>query len=737
MKLSPTSDDESHTPPIITDASTASSLLWEDNTLTSVSEEDAVAFRMYENSKLKQISDAPPAETSTKQSDAGHDKNEKNESGRYYRDRNGNLHPRDFDGFDNAVLSVTIYATPIQDSNPSKDSVDRKTYPTSGDVIVMELLSTRNPPNLDSDVSPNRGTSSSQSHPPPLPTVGDSDSSAISSASNSQQQALLHDEEESSSNHTRILSRRVLRWPSSIMSINTKRSGRSTIYQGNLYCNSCGWPSFVSLGRSTVWEERSKTGSNKCDGVNGRSPQPERFQCSDSEDIAADAVDAIHCLDFLFGESKGVKSSTEGNAISNKIKVANDNVATRSSRGKRIKMTQPLCMCFITSDGQALFFHAMRVFLSRSSKIHSVSNSFAALFFGEELLDKVCDDVIPLSQPNAILRLSQVTPEAEPFHGNTNTSPAGWDTIITKNKFKFENDGEFNDTETEVQPNEWSRLIDFDASIDHKSLQYRTLHRSNVITGSCVTSNTDNSFLVICGKGIHRSNSRKLRGPNFRLGGFVTFISLRHYSETRTIYVPFAVEHIQPMVWNGHHYVVLLGEKGAACQKEADMLRPFAMTIRVDSKKTGPESSPVRFQPVAVNLPSVSESLGSLSRVFFQEGDTVGFNSVRCRAACVSTIPSSPPGITLTFHSVLPKAPSTVAVVNCSLSSFYGGLLSTSIRPGQRINLPPIVDNELCGGGNIWCTGGQVSMHLCQIALIPTPGHSLVLYMKGVVTGRN
>lgn len=733
MKHCPISNDEPHFPPIITDASTASSLLWEDNTLTSVSEEDAVAFRMYENSKLRQSSVAPPAEPLTpKQSDekhqsTDHDINDNIGSGRYYRDRNGNLRSRDFDGFDNVVMSVTIYATPSLHGSSSKDSVGRKTYPMSGDVIVMELLSTKNPPDLD--VSPNiraakrnaSSSSSSLTHPPPPPTSGDSDSSAISSASNSQHQTQFH-EEDKSSNHTRILSRRILRWPSSItISSETKRKCHPTNYRGNLYSNSHGWPSLASLGRSTVWEERTvdvdpKTGSFKDDGVIDRRSSRERLY--HSQDMTADAVDAIRCLDFLFGESNDIKSSNESKTSSTKDNesAASEDVTNESISRKRMRLTQPLCLCFITSDGRVLFFHAMRVFLSRSAKsVHNVSDSFAALLFGEELLEKVCDDVIPLSCPNETLKLSQVTTEAEPFHGNANTSPAVWDAIMFKHR--IESGRDFEDTESEVRPSEWSRLNDFDASIDYTSLPYRTLQRSNVITGTCITSNTDNPFLVICGKGIHSSISRNHRTPRFRLGGFVTFISLRHYNETRTIYLPFAAEHIQPMAWNGFHYVVVLGKKGNVCQKEADVSKPFAMTIRVDSMKTEPDLSPVRFQPVVVNLPSVSESLGSLCSDFFQEGDIVGFNSVRCRAACVSTIPSSPPGIILTFHSVLPRASSTMAVVNCSLSSVCDGRRSTSIRPGHRIILPPITENEPRGRGNISCTGGQVSMRTFQIAV--------------------
>jgi hypothetical protein len=267
--------------------------------------------------------------------------------------------------------------------------------------------------------------------------------------------------------------------------------------------------------------------------------------------------------------------------------------------------------------------------------------------------------------------------------------------------------------------------VEFDASIDPMSLRYRTLPQSNIATGVCITSNHENAFLAICGKGLRRLALKNGRSPSFTLGGFVTFVSLRHCNEVRSIYLPFAINRIQPVYWNGLHFVILLGEEGCLLANENDQKlrldghKPFAMAIRVDSKrqqttkldKSRCNSYPDRFQPVVINLSSVSESLGPQSRAFFQEGDTIGLNAIRFKAMSVSNIPSSPPGIIMSIHSTLPNASHFAAVVNHTLSSFRDGFFSTVIQPGHRLCLDQINHESnvaACDERDIWCTGGQV-----------------------------
>lgn len=693
---------------------------------------------MYESSKLRQKSDAGVSEPLTlKHSNEEHvqaekyDENDNLESGRYYRDKHGNLRSRDYDGFDNVVLSVTIYATPscYTSANNVKEETIRKDCPTSGDVFVMELISTKNPPldklTISLGTSKQRkvsSSSSSQTYPPPPP--GDSDSSAMSSASHSQHQTRLNDDEEHLSlNHTRIISRRVLRWPSSFTTNDEKMGRHPTIYNGMLYLDSLGCPSLVSLGRTVIEAQH--------DDVNVLSPK--------QEDRSADAIDAIRCLDFLFGDSGMMTSPTEIKSSSGKDKgVVDDTLASNGGhQNKRLRMKQPLCLCLITNDGRVVFFHAMRVFLNRAvTKTHpNVSNSFAALLFGEELLNKVRDDVMPLSHPNAVLELSQVKSSVDCSCNSADNSPAIWNNIMAKHNSDMKIPGIKDD---EFQPNDWSRLINFDASIDPTSLQYRTLLHSNVITGSCITSNTGNAFLVVCGKGLYRAASISHRSTHYTLGGFVTFISLRHHTETRTAYVPFAIDRIQPVIWNGCHYVMLLGEKGAigisSCDrwKEAHATRPFAMAIRVDSKQD--DQSPVRFQPIVVDLPSTQESLGTLSSTFFRDCDTKSLNEISCKTVSVSSIPSCPPGIILTIQSTFQEAASLVVVLNCSLSKFQGGVFSTSVCRGHELSLRWCTTETT--PGNIWCSGGQVSEEsfmcdCCSMADLPTFIFMCIIFRVG------
>lgn len=686
-RVNQTNDDQPPSPPAITDASTASSLLWEDNTLISVSDEDAVAFRMYE-SKMRQGGEPLVPKSSNEQPiHEEPDKHDDFSSRRRYRRR------REFDGFDNVVLSVTIYSTALCESNRPCPT-NRHRPLSSGEVVVLELLSTKNPPNLDQSASKQVGrqrkvssSSSSQTNPPTQPR--ESDSSTVSSNSTSQQQSQINGEESASSSHTRILARRILRWPSSIMQLDPNKSG-------------C--PSLVSLGRTNIWEERKVADTQHAVDLKprvGHFPDTSRHDVLQSsrhvfvqENRTDDALDAIRSLDFLFGGT--ITKKTEQSINEDKVEIKEIDSSTKNDTRKRIKMTQPLCLSLITNDGRVFFFHAMRVFLNhtiRKSSNPSGSDDFAALLFGDNLMNKVCDDVAPLTKPNATLELSQLF--------GIDHDPTSWNAVSTK-KQSTENDEVASNEESVGQnkPSDWSRLIDFDASIDPVSLKYRTIPETNVVTCTCTTSNTGNAFLVVCGKGLHSTTSR--------LGGCVTFVSFRHYTETRTIYLPFAPSAVEPVFWDGSHYVFLLGEKGSV-----DNRKPHAMAIRVYSKDcTGQlKAPPIRFQPIDIALPS-AEFLGPLSSELNQEGFMMRRNEITYEAVSVSAIPSSPPSIILVLRSKLPDALSVI-VLNCTVSICHqGGGFATVLQSSRRLEMKSAQKSD------IWCTSGQVSEHIWKMLYI-------------------
>ncbi|KAL7543993.1 hypothetical protein ACHAXR_013438 [Thalassiosira sp. AJA248-18] len=1034
-------------PPPIMDASTASSLLWEDMTLTSVSEEDAAAFRMFGAKASNQRAAAASVGGVAAASAVGVGKSSGGGFGGGGRAHHGvvgaaggggnimggvmmgsskegrtssrarRLFHRwnDWDGFDNVVLSVTIFAT----TNADGENVHVSSS-SSGQVIVMELLSTKNPPlPLSNQHHPSRdagaaaghhyhhhatsktkqqqqqqhhGDSSSSSAtqikisssssnssaltspsslapppPPPLPSLGggagartiaeaaqskgggggggssatstgttteEGDDSTNSTGMNSKQTKFTltnkyttdNDEDdgenEGGPNHTRILTRRVLWWPSYIVS--KRRCGVSKSGVGDDDGGGC--PSFVSLGRTSVWKDRKLNDDNDDlaasqthgdNGLHGHGQQLDDDDDDDEHDIededegggnekhnhhnrgsrshnshkqskslqssssspdgdreerAADAMDAFRSLNFLFGggDAPPAAPSKTKKEAAKKVKGGDAmmDVTDSNNLNGRKKLTQPLSMCFVTNDGHVHFFHALRVLLNgntSSKKTASssnnnnatplgLSNSFAAFLLGEELYNKVNEGILPLSQPRATMKLSQLANSVkvarndshvvgDDHHhaaGGSNSDPLVWKRFLRKSSNADNPDlpTPLLDDDHEQNANNWASLGMFDASIDPSTLPLRTLRRSNVLTGSCITSDSSNGYLAICGKGLRRriirnediNDNSNHRGRRIRqshvLGGFVTFISLRHCAESRTVYLPFAPESIQPVYWSGMHFVVLLGEEGlphhsippttttttstSSKDKSTTSLgnwggakkairtkcrRPFVMAVRVDCKRweerndipfpssdfptdhhldlsfhpkkvepeqhldsvfmstrslapTAPDqedfaatskhplaamdevpniSYPARFQSVSINLPSVHESLGLLSQLFTGERDGQILDpTIHSKAISISSIPSSPPGIILSF-----QCRSTLVMVNHTLHPFQGGqdvlapagigkpmMLSTFVRPGHRVLLDAGLGERATASAvapqkgyrtfrNVWCTGGQ------------------------------
>lgn len=131
---------------------------------------------------------------------------------------------------------------------------------------------------------------------------------------------------------------------------------------------------------------------------------------------------------------------------------------------------------------------------------------------------------------------------------------------------------------------------------------------------------------------------------------------------------------------------------------------------------------PARFQCLSVVFPSVKESLGSLSNLL----TTRELDRMYSKAVVISSIPSSPPEILLTFqtgssffavnHSLLPSQRGDPTTMVNSLS------LSTVIRPGRRALLDirakdsKVTQSEsMSDFSRVWCAGGQASRYMrCQ-----------------------
>ena len=526
--------------------STASSLLWEDMTLTSVSEEDAlhygtrrlrgretVAEQRQQQRQQVDVKDDGSTDSSKRRLFSSTTVSKQAETrddlggGRYYYDGHGNLRLSDWDGYDNVVLSTTIYST--------------EAGRNSGEVVVMELLSTKNPPSSDSSsktteaskstIAKNKGgkkkvvdehlklsSSDSSSHASSpasgkgeqSKTIGSDDASTNSTSTatnNTARQYSDEEEDEGTSNHTRILTRRVLYWPSYINNDKDK-------------LNDC--PSFVSLGRTNIWKERKshdneeplavarvaeeeeeeqdvrsqpqESGGNTLLGnicgplfdndesdeaeessgsedqpPEKNDPQNDTLPDSSDQERVADAMEVYKSLNFLFGGSSDTLVPSKSTSTSTK-KTRKIDVAPRIYHDlikKKNKLTQPLSLCLVTPNGTVHFFHALRVLLSggKSSNKKSsnndgsedLSNSFASLFMGSNLFTKVNDSVMPLSHPRATMKLSQLVSSSGSRKGEEriyrdNGDPSMWHNFLLQQQEANEPN-----EQTSSEHNDWSR----------------------------------------------------------------------------------------------------------------------------------------------------------------------------------------------------------------------------------------------------------------------------------------
>ena len=763
-----------------TDASNASSLLWEDRTLTSVSEEDAAAFRRHGGKKGGKSAKKKDYLTI----DASSSPVERNDTLTKQHLDNSDEIDWDDEGFENVVLLVTIFATTVEQS---------KRNLATGDVVVMELMSTQDPPLPTTDTDNNvsgggevtttsrsnqqqqqrrpsvkASTSPSSSLTTPSPpsisqrsskgggslTVDSYDSSSLSKTTTTQhhhhqqqEQYLPTNEEEveTPSNHSRLLSRRVLRWPTSVVSQISTSSNKSD-----------GCPAFIALGRTTVVEEkssnRSRESSNKVKlnpktggKVNSMRDKGRTSSSSSVKDISsqgriidedddriADAMDAIRSFNFLFGEGRSILSTVTERKDTATAQGDTKTESVDNVEASRTKKKQPLSLCFVTNDGHAHFFHAIRLFLSRKTRSSSgssaqspesdLSNSFASFVMGSELFTKLRQDVAPLSRPNATVKLSQVTGMKEAG----DHSPI-WKDFVSSNSESREE----REQKEDATKSNWVNLTSFDASIDPATVPLRTLRRTNIVTGSCFTSDKNNNYLAVCGKGLRRNLVRGRRTHS--LGGFVTFVSLRHHAESKTIYLPFAPRTIHPVYWCGKHFVIITGEGGTFGDDQVGdtSRRPCAVAIRVDSAQIRVDSAQggldtlryfdvKRFQPVPIKLASISESLDLFSYTLSQE--QTDFSS---EVIGVSSVPSSPPGIIVSYHCLPSQEAHTSATVvvnhtlDLSKNEAVDSMLAfgTTVRPGHMVLIDDKTDCETSSDevavGNaaqrdpMWCTGGQ------------------------------
>jgi hypothetical protein len=359
-----------------------------------------------------------------------------------------------------------------------------------------------------------------------------------------------------------------------------------------------------------------------------------------------------------------------------------------------------LLLSCLTNDGKIYMFSALDLLLhpvesQRGQKGHKtpfhtsqqiddtddiLSNGFETLLFGRELRSKLKESVLPLSRPRASISLS-VVDGINNIEDTKDESKRKRHTLQHKKNVGHNNSEYIKKRETPSVTEDTSNLktdqtdhehlsvnplIDFsflDSNIEPSTSQYRTIKNVSMI---CVAAF---EYIVIGGRGIRKYSDRKTfptemppsndtnifiheskyaqgKKTNSK-GGFVSFISLKHFSEARTVFLPFAPRLLSPVTWNNMHLVVVIGYREDQC-----------LAIRTDT------SSIVPFHPNIANgdamlpssnnnyshIPSISEyhvkkfSLIEISfqgqhSCFQQHSNTIGY------PVSVTSMTTNPPCI--------------------------------------------------------------------------------------------
>jgi hypothetical protein len=175
-------------------------------------------------------------------------------------------------------------------------------------------------------------------------------------------------------------------------------------------------------------------------------------------------------------------------------------------------------------------------------------NAMSSFLLGDYVFEQLKSNIWPLSQPQATIKLTIPMPKRG------------------KSKSKGNNGGNNHATNDECDSDGtgiglWDRNV-WDPTVDPFTAIYRT--KDNVST-HCISAF---EFVVIAGRG-KRVQRRKDSTPSE--GGFITLLSLRHYSEVRTLFLPFVPNQISPFVWGGMQFLFVIGRQGVAIAIRIDI----------------------------------------------------------------------------------------------------------------------------------------------------------------------
>lgn len=375
----------------------------------------------------------------------------------------------------------------------------------------------------------------------------------------------------------RCLQSRLLRWPESSVNFPTVDANALTAFWKGVFP--------IDTGPSPI--TRSSVGLIAAAWV--RLPPSEMKNIDDP----ADALDTLQLLSLFGHEPENQNQIPKYDHIESNASESN---------GEKSNTLELRLVC-LTNDGNLHFYSPWKLFQTKqgSTTDHStnndLTNSLASLFLGQHLLDTIDDNLLPLSQSLNSLKLKIPFMKTIGFKKNERD-------MRTTKSIQHHRSKKASESYSFWDSSVW------DPMVDSETLQNQT--KDNVLT-HCVAAF---EYVAVGGYGTRRwkastSSSRYATNDNIeeskitrkegqinvdvnedkltatnntndsstiqdlnKGGGFVSFISLYHFTETRVVFLPFVPDHISPFRWSGAYFVLVTGRIG---------LEFRAAAIRLDS----------------------------------------------------------------------------------------------------------------------------------------------------------
>ncbi|CAB9515085.1 expressed unknown protein [Seminavis robusta] len=420
------------------------------------------------------------------------------------------------------MLNVNVVASPFCSVDPIHETTESTTTvdvtPKSGDLLVLELVKQPGPTKEKDEKNEEESK----------------ESKAALQAEQQQQPPSPHQQ-----------FRKVLRWPGvALQSDNVKDEDDEESTQSNSSRKS--WRSNLPGWLGGTPKSRS---SSRTVGIVAACLC--RRQVDNQQKAAA--LDALDTMTFL---SLGMDAS-EAPQYS---RPSEGGESTRDPEEGEQDLELPLpelllvCLC---SDGSVHVYSPWKLLQLPATQNKEkeqedlFANSMSTFLLGDYVLEQLQSSIWPLSQPEATIMLTM--PLRKP---GKKESPVS-DSTSTSGSNRENQDNVEDGTGISL----WDRNL-WDPTVEPFTAIYRT--EDNVPT-HCVSAF---EYVAIAGRGKRVQRGRDKAPVE---GGFITLLSLRHYSEVRTLFLPFVPKHVSPFVWGAMQFLYVIGGKGVAIAIRIDM----------------------------------------------------------------------------------------------------------------------------------------------------------------------